>query len=39
MQDQVCYLKSVWIRAEFIGEDQMSEDANQHVEPGECQIV
>ena len=39
MQDQVRYLKSVRIRAEFIGEDQTSEDANQHVERGECQIV
>jgi ATP-dependent DNA helicase RecQ len=39
MQDQVRYLKSVGISAEFIGEDQMSEDANQLVERGECQIV
>lgn len=33
MQDQVRYLKS-----EFIGEDQTSEDA-KHVQRGECQIV
>ncbi|CAB4010046.1 mediator of RNA polymerase II transcription subunit 34-like [Paramuricea clavata] len=39
MQDQVRYLKSVGISAEFIGDDQMSEDANEVVERGECQIV
>ncbi|CAB4020232.1 mediator of RNA polymerase II transcription subunit 34-like [Paramuricea clavata] len=39
MQDQVRYLKSVGISAEFIGDDQMSENANEVVERGECQIV
>ena len=39
MQDQVRYLKSVGIKAEFIGDEQESEEAKQSVERGECQIV
>ena len=39
MQDQVHYLKSVGIKAEFIGDEQESEEAKQHVERGKCQIV
>ena len=39
MQDQVRYLKSVGIKAEFIGDEQESQHAKQQVEPGECQIV
>ncbi len=39
MQDQVRYLKSIGISAEFIGEEQTSEVANRLVERGECQIV
>ena len=39
MQDQVRYLKSVGIKAEFIGDEQESEEAKQLVERGECQIV
>ena len=39
MQDQVRYLKSVGISAEFIGDEQKSEEAKQLVERGECQIV
>ena len=38
MQDQVRYLKSVGIKAEFIGDEQESEEAKQSVERGECQI-
>ena len=36
MQDQVRYLKSVGIKAEFIGDEQESEHAKQQVERGEC---
>ena len=39
MQDQGRYLKSVGIKAEFIGDEQESEGAKQLVERGECQIV
>ena len=39
MQDQGRYLKSVGIKAEFIGDEQESEEAKQLVERGECQIV
>ena len=39
MQDQVRYLKSMGIKAEFIWVEQESEEAKQHVERGECQIV
>ena len=39
MQDQVRYLKSVGTKAEFIGDEQESEEAKQLVEHGECQIV
>ena len=39
MQDQVKYLKSIGITAEYIGEDQQDEDAKKAVERGECQIV
>lgn len=38
MQDQVQYLKSVGIKAEFIEDEQESEEAKQTVECGECQI-
>ena len=39
MEDQVRYLKSIGISAEFIGEDQKSEAAKQQVERGDCQVV
>ena len=39
MQDQVRYLKSVGISAEFIRDEQKSEEAKELVERGECQIV
>ena len=39
MQDQVRYLKSVAIKAEFIGDEQESKEAKQQLERGECQIV
>ena len=39
MPDQGRYLKSVGIKAEFIGDEQESEEAKQLVERGECQIV
>ena len=39
MQDQVRYLKSVGIKADFIGDEQESEEAKQRVERGECQLV
>ena len=39
MQDQVRYLKSVGIKAEFIGDEQESGEAKQLVERWECQIV
>ena len=39
MQDQVRYLKSMAIKAEFIGDEQESKEAKQQLERGECQIV
>ena len=39
MQDQVRYLKSLGISAEFIGDEQKSDEAKQLVERGECQVV
>ena len=39
MQDQVKFLKSIGISAEFIGEDQLNEDAKKAVERGDCQVV
>ena len=39
MQDQVRYLKSIGISAEFIGEEQKSEEVKHLVERGECEIV
>ena len=39
MQDQVKYLKSIGLTAEFIGEDQNDEEAKKAVETDDCQIV
>ena len=39
MEDQVPFLKSIGIMAEFVGDDQKDEDAKKMVEQGECQIV
>ena len=39
MEDQVQFLKSVGISAQFIGDDQKSEEAKERVERGECQLV
>ena len=39
MQDQVMYLKSLGITAEFIGEEQDDDGAKNAVERGECQLV
>ena len=39
MQDQVRYLKSIGISAEFIGEEQKGEEVKHLVERGECEIV
>ena len=39
MEDQVRYLKSLGISAEFIADEQKSEEAKQLAERGECQIV
>lgn len=39
MEDQVTFLKSIGITAEFIGDDQKNEDAKRMVEQGECQVV
>lgn len=39
MEDQVRFLKSIGIMAEFICDDQKDEDAKKMVEQGKCQIV
>ena len=39
MQDQVKFLKSIGVTAEFIGEDQQDDAAKTAVERGDCQIV
>lgn len=39
MQDQVKFLKSIGVTAEFIGEDQQDDTAKTAVERGDCQIV
>ena len=39
MEDQVGFLKSIGITAEFVGVGQKDEDAKKMVEQGECQIV
>ena len=39
MQDQVKFLTSVGVTAEFIGEDQQDDEAKKAVERGDCQIV
>ena len=39
MEDQVGFLKSIGIMAEFVGDDQKDEDAKKMVEQGKCQIV
>ena len=39
MEDQVGFLKSIGIMAEFVGDDQKDEGAKKMVEQGECQIV
>ena len=39
MQDQVKFLKSVGLAAEFIGENQNDEEAKKAVKKGDCQIV
>lgn len=38
MEDQVRFLKSVGITAEFIGDDQ-NNDVKKRIERGECQVV
>jgi len=39
MQDQVKFLTSIGVTAEFIGEDQQDDEAKKAVERGDCQIV
>ena len=39
MEDQVGFLKSIGIMAEFVGDGQKDENAKKMVEQGECQIV
>lgn len=39
MQDQVKFLKSIGVTAEFIGEDQKDDTAKNAVENGDCQVV
>ena len=39
MEDQVRFLKSIGITAEFVGDDQKDKDTKKMVEQGECQIV
>lgn len=39
MEDQVGFLKSIGITAEFVGDGQKDEYANKMVEQGACQIV
>jgi len=39
MQDQVKFLTSIGVTAEFIGEDQQDDEAKKAVERGGCQIV
>lgn len=39
MQDQVKFLKSIGVTAEFIGEDQQDDEAKKAVERGDCQVV
>lgn len=39
MQDQVKFLTSIGVTAEFIGEDQQDDEAKNAVERGDCQIM
>ena len=39
MEDQVGFLKSIGIMAEFVGDGQKDENTKKMVEQGECQIV
>ena len=39
MEDQVGFLKSIGIMAEFVGDGQKDENAKKMIEQGECQIV
>jgi len=39
MQDQVKFLTSIGVTAEFIDEDQQDDEAKKAVERGDCQIV